>query len=123
MCVVNEPEPLDSNVENPDQPEMVVDQAPKVVLQNRLAKCRAKLGELKPTMDSKRKRLQQRLSRNIVTSLHDLLERNVGQLENILTPQNFGDVEDVAFVLLPLFSLVPGAEAHSTLIEFHRFSA
>jgi len=54
-----------------------VDPAPKVVLQNRLVRCRAKLGELKPMMDSK--------------------QRNVNQLEKVLTAQNIGNADDVAF--------------------------
>lgn len=33
---------------------MSVDAAPKVLLQNKLAKCRAKLNDLNPVMDSKR---------------------------------------------------------------------
>ena len=37
-----------------DQSDVVVDPAPKVVLQNRLVRCRGKLGELKPVIDSKR---------------------------------------------------------------------
>ena len=53
-----EPKNLTFVLTVPDQPGMVVDPAPKVVLQNRLARCRAKLEELKPVIDSKRKRLQ-----------------------------------------------------------------
>ena len=32
------------------------------------------------------------------------LERNVNQLEKILTPQNIGNADDVAFVCFPVFS-------------------
>lgn len=40
-----------------------------------------------------------------MTSLHDVLEKDVDRLDKMLTPQKIGDAGDVASVLLPLFSL------------------
>ncbi|KAF9778598.1 hypothetical protein BJ322DRAFT_1091523 [Thelephora terrestris] len=74
-----------------DTPGMVIDPAPKVVLQNRLARCRSKLGELKPVLDSK--------------------QRNVQTLEKMLKPQNIGDADDIAFNFI---DTVHDLTAHAT---------
>ncbi|KAL4250780.1 hypothetical protein ABKN59_006093 [Abortiporus biennis] len=42
-----------------DHGEMVIEPSPKIYLQNRLAKCRQKLEELLPTMEAKRKEVNQ----------------------------------------------------------------
>jgi len=42
-----------------DVGEMSVEPAPKVYLQNRLSKCRTKLGELRPVIDGKRREVEQ----------------------------------------------------------------
>jgi hypothetical protein len=53
-----------------------------------------------------------------VTSLYYLLERKVDQLEKMLTPQNIGNAEDVAFVLPPLSYLTLYVDAHPYLQQF-----
>ncbi|KAI0916824.1 hypothetical protein AcW1_007829 [Taiwanofungus camphoratus] len=62
-----------------DTGEMSVEPAPKVYLQNRLARCRGKLYELHPVMDAKRKEVEQ------FSKLADAYsaDRNLGDVEEV----------------------------------------
>ncbi|OBZ68741.1 Protein BZZ1 [Grifola frondosa] len=62
-----------------DHGEMSVEPAPKVYLQNRLSRCRAKLQELQPVLDSKHKEVDQ-LEKLVVTYSAD---RGLGNVDEV----------------------------------------
>ncbi|KAH9948829.1 hypothetical protein B0H21DRAFT_731329 [Amylocystis lapponica] len=70
---------FEPNMIHYDSHDMSVEAAPKVVLQNRLGRCRTKLQELNPVLDAKRKEVEQLKKLRIAYSA----DRSLGDVDEI----------------------------------------